>query len=33
MLFEMPRNLGKSSVAHILLAEEETTRNSKYIKH
>ena len=33
MLFEISRNLAKSSVTHILLAEEKTTKKSKYIKH
>ena len=32
MLFEIPKNLGKSPVTHILLAEEQTTEKSKYIK-
>ena len=32
MLFEILKNLGKSSVTHILLAEEQTTKKSKYIK-
>ena len=30
---ELLKNLGKSSVTHILLAEEQTTKKSKYIKH
>ena len=30
---ELLKNLGKSSVTHILLAEEQTTKRSKYIKH
>ena len=33
MLFEISKNLCNSSVTHILLAEEETTKKSKYIKH
>ena len=36
MLFEMSKNLCKSSVTHILISiadEEETTKKSKYIKH
>ena len=32
MLFEISKNLGKSSVTHILLAEEQTTKKTKYIK-
>ena len=32
MLFEISKNLGKSSVTHILLAEEQTKKKSKYIK-
>ena len=31
--FELSKNLGKSSVTEILLAEEQTTKKSKYIKH
>ena len=31
--FELSKNLGKSSVTQILLAEEQTTKKSKYIKH
>ena len=33
MLLETSKNLGKSSVTHILLAGEQTTKKSKYIKH
>ena len=33
MLFEISKNLSKSSVTHIPLAEEPTTKKSKYIKH
>ena len=34
MLFEISKNyLGKSSVTHILLAEEHVTKKSKNIKH
>ena len=32
MLFEISKNLGKSSVTHILLAEKQTTKKSKYYK-
>ena len=32
MLFKIAKNLGKSSVNHILLAEEQTSKESKYIK-
>ena len=32
MLFEISKTLGKSSVTHILLAKEQTTKKSKYIK-
>ena len=32
MLFEIWKNLGKSSVTHILLAEEQTMKKSKYKK-
>ena len=32
MLFEISKKLGKSSVTHLLLAEEQTTMKSKYIK-
>ena len=31
MLFEISKDLGKSSVTHIPLAEELTTKKSKYI--
>ena len=30
MLFEILKNLSKSSVTHILLAEKQTTKKSKY---
>ena len=33
MVFEISKNLGNSSVTHIQLAEEQTTKKSKYIKH
>ena len=33
MLFEILKNWGKSSMTHILLAEEQTKEKSKYIKH
>ena len=33
MLLEISKNLGKSSVTQILLAEEQTAKKSKYIKH
>ena len=33
MLFEISEYLGKSSVTHVLLVEEQTTKKSKYIKH
>ena len=32
MLFEILKNLGKSSVTHILLAEEQTTKKIKIYK-
>ena len=32
MLFEISKNLGRSSVTHILLAVEQTTKKSKYTK-
>ena len=32
MSFEISKNLDKSSVTHLLLAEEQTTKKSKYIK-
>ena len=31
--FEISENLGKSSLTYILLAEEQTTKKPKYIKH
>ena len=33
MLFEISKKLDKSSVAHMLLAEEQTTKKSKYLKN
>ena len=33
MLFEISKKLDKSSVTHILLAEEQTTKKSKYFKN
>ena len=33
MPFEISKNLGKCSLTHILLAEEQTTKKTKYIKH
>ena len=33
ILFEISKNLGRSSVIPILLDEEQTTKKLKYIKH
>ena len=32
MLYKISKNLGKSSVTHILLAKEQNTKRSKHIK-